>query len=155
METPSTPQERVEVAEQALTVYFSNTQAAFAGVGASLSKLARNFELHTASGNPSLVVECVLAQLGVRALIGRPFGSDLLGSYKDDLPRFYESILASIGAHAAQVIVIDDMDGPLQAARELGAATVKVGAASECCDLVIATLTELPEQIGRLAGRCS
>ncbi len=54
----------------------------------------------------------------------------------------------AIGAEPGKVIVVDDLDGPLAAAREVGARTVRVGAgrAGEQ-DLVVESLAHLPAQM--------
>ena len=112
-----------------------------------IKALAKNFEIHTASGNPSWVVETLLSGMGVRELIGKPFGSDLVG-YPKGHRTFHVRILKEVGALPEDSIVVDDDDSPLLAARKLGAKTVKVGGAGlDHFDLTIGSLSELPDAI--------
>ena len=143
---PSTPRERIDVAERALAFYFRNTRGVFPGTADTIVRLSRGFEVHMASGNPASVVETVLERLGVREQVGFPFGSDLAGEYKQHSVPFYGEILSRIEAQPDPLIVVDDVDSALDAARELGAVTVKVGPASQGGehDFLIETLAELP-----------
>ena len=147
VEAPCTFEERVDAAERALTNVYLNTNAVFPGSGAAIRALANDFEIHTASGNPSWIVETVLSAIGVRELIGRPFGSDLVGFHKGH-DSFYARILNEVGALPEASIVVDDGDAPLLDAGKIGAKTVKVGAAeSGPFDLTIGSLSELPDVI--------
>ena len=150
VEAPSTFEERVDVAERALTNVYLNTGAVFPGTGAAIRTLANDFEIHTASGNPSWVVESVLSAIGVRELIGKPFGSELVG-YQKGHDTFHTRILEDVGALAENSIFVDDFDSVLFAARKIGAKTVKVGAAgSDPFDLTIGSLSELPGMISKI-----
>ena len=150
VEAPRTFEERVDVAERAFTNVYLNTRAVFPGAGAAIEALAKDFEIHTASGNPSWVVETVLSGMGVRGLIGRPFGSDLVGFNKGHRT-FHARILDEVGARPEESIAVDDGEAPLLAARKHGVATVKVGGAgSDEFDLTIESLSELPDAIRRV-----
>ena len=147
VEAPCTFEERVDAAERALTNVYLNTNAVFPGSGAAIKALAKNFEIHTASGNPSWVIETLLSGMDVRELIGKPFGSDLVGYHKGHRT-FHARILKEVGALPEVSIVVDDDDSPLLAARKLGAKTVKVGGAGlDHFDLTIGSLSELPDAI--------
>ncbi len=83
--------------------------------------------------------------------MGRPFGSDLLGVHKHFEGDFYRAILDALDEPPARWVVVDDLDDPLRAARDLGAVTVKVGRPSAADhDLVIDSLAELPRRIEQL-----
>lgn len=147
MEAPGTFEERVDVAERALTNVYLNTRAVFPGAAAVIEALAKDFEIHTASGNPSWVIETLLTGMGIRELIGRPFGSDLVGLQKGHRT-FHARILNKVGSMPQESIVVDDHETPLLAARELGATTVRVGdAGSGEFDLAIESLSDLPNAI--------
>ena len=126
VDPPPTFEERVDVAERVLTIFFQNTQSIVPEAASTIRSLSHRFELHMASGNPGWVIETVLERLGVRNLMGNPFGSDLLGLRKED-DRFYPAILEAIGAAAEEAIVVDDDDSALTRARRLGIVTVRVG----------------------------
>jgi HAD superfamily hydrolase (TIGR01509 family) len=143
VDAPPTMRERIAAGEHAIAVYFTSTRAAFPGVAEAVRSLARRCELHMSSGNPTIIVEAVLRQLGVRSEIGRAYGSDLAGVFKPGAA-FYRAILAAVGARAERTVVVDDQDVAIAAARAVGARTVQVGAESAGADLAIATLTELP-----------
>ena len=147
VEAPRTFEERVDVAERAFTNVYLNTRAVFPGAGAAIEALAKDFEIHTASGNPSWVIETLLTGMGIRELIGRPFGSDLVG-YQKGHRTFHARILNEVGARPQESIVVDDHEMPLLAAAKLGAKTVRVGNAGSCeFDLAIESLSELPNAI--------
>ena len=116
VETPYTFEERVDAAERALANVYLNTNAVFPGSGGAIKALAKDFEIHTASGNPSWVVETVLSRVGVRELIGQPFGSDLVGFHKGHRS-FHAHILNEVGARPEESIVVDDGETPLLAAK--------------------------------------
>jgi FMN phosphatase YigB (HAD superfamily) len=147
---PLMPAARVAAAERALTYFFLNADNAFPGVAEAVTALAKRAELHMASGNQAFVVECVLTRLGVRELVGRPFGTDLLGADKEEGAEFYEAILTAIGADPERVTLVDDADRALRAAGALGIRTVKIGPRSLDCDLAIDSLAELSEALERL-----
>ena len=147
---PAVAEDRVAAAERGLSFYFNHTQALIPGAARAIERLAGSFEIHMASGNPAFVVEIVLDRLGVRELVGHPFGSDLLGEYKQHGVDFYRRIGSRIGT-GAPLIVVDDLDGPLASAREVGAIAVKVGTdPGEAHHLAIDALEELPGHLDRL-----
>ena len=145
---PGTPRARAEIAERAFDFYCRNAEASFPGTADAIRQLAEQFELHMASGYPAWIVEALLRRLDVRELIGYPFGSDLAGALKRaPYQQFYRAITAKIGGHLEKLIVVDDYEKPLAAARELlGAVTVRVGAPSEADgdNIVIDRLSSLP-----------
>ena len=148
VDAPATLAARADLAESALEYYFRNTQAHVPGAAEAISQLSERFELHMASGNKARVVETVLERLGVRKLVGRPFGSDLVGAHKQHGVAFYSAVLAAIGGRPERFIVVDDGDTPLAAARQLGAITAKVGRGGDSeHDLVIDTIADLPAAI--------
>jgi phosphoglycolate phosphatase-like HAD superfamily hydrolase len=124
---PSSAAERAQAARDALAHYFRHTDAPVPGAAAAIVDLARDCELHMSSGNPSFMVELALERLGVRALVGHAFGSDLLGVHKQQAEHFYRVLFARIGADPGDAFVVDDMDAPLAAAHALGARTIKIG----------------------------
>lgn len=145
---PRSPHGRVEVAEAGLAFFFEHTRTLLPGGAAAIRALAARFEIHMASGNPAWVCEAVLRRLGVRDLVGHPFGSDLAGALKNDWSRFYGAILSRVGAPAERAIVVDDDDTALAAARALGARTAKVGLPGAAPhDWVVEALADLPPQL--------
>ena len=148
---PGTPRARAQAAKQALDYYCRNAESFFPGIADAITQLAERFELHMASGNPAWIVEAVLRRLDVRELIGFPFGSDIAGALKRaPYEQFYRAITAKIGGRPEKLIVVDDYDRPLAAARELfGAVTVRVGTPSEANgdNIVIDRLSSLPALI--------
>jgi FMN phosphatase YigB (HAD superfamily) len=150
VDAPVSRRERSAAAERAVGAYFTNTRAAFPGAAGAIRALADGFELHMASGNPTIIVEATLRGLGVRASVGRAYGSDLAGAWKPGR-EFYAAILAGIRARGEDAIAVDDDDRALAAARALGVRTVKIGAASPAADLALASLADLPGAIDRLA----
>jgi FMN phosphatase YigB (HAD superfamily) len=146
VDAPATRRERIAAGERAVAVYYTNTGAIVPGAGDAVRVLAARFELHMASGNPTIVVEAALRRIGVRASVGRAYGSDLAGAFKPG-PAFYAAVFAGIGARAEDTIVVDDQEAALSAARALGARTVQVGGTSAVADLVVATLADLPREI--------
>jgi FMN phosphatase YigB (HAD superfamily) len=128
VDAPASLEQRAQAGRDALAHYFGHTQALVPGAAAAIAELAERFELHMSSGNPAFIVELVLERLGVRPLVGHPFGSDLLGIYKQQAAHFYRALFERIDADPAEIWVVDDMDGPLAAAHALGARTIKIGA---------------------------
>ncbi len=105
--------------------------ATFDGVARALETLrARGYALHTAAGPWSADLEDYLTAMGVRALVGKTYGPDLVGAWKHWAQRdFYGAILADLGASADRAIVVDDHVRHLDAAREIGCGTVLIRAA--------------------------
>jgi len=152
LDAPATIEERAHVAQRAFECYVRNTSAVVPAAAETIAALSERFELHMASGNPAFIVESVLERIGVRELVGFPFGSDLAGAYKEDGTRFYEAICERLGTSAENVWVVDDRDPYLDAARELGAKTIKVGPATAGArhDLVVESLGSLPGALDRI-----
>ena len=144
VDAPQTFEERVDLAERINTTIYQSIDAVVPGAAASISTLSGAFEMHMASGNPAWFIEVVLQRLEVRQLIGKPFGSDLIGYQKGD-ERFYPSILEATGARAADVTVVDDGEAPLAVARRLGIRTVKVGGSKDGADLWVEDMSQLPD----------
>jgi FMN phosphatase YigB (HAD superfamily) len=149
VDAPPTRRERIAAGERAVAVYYTNTRALQPGAGDAVRALAHRCELHMASGNPTIIVEAALRRLGVRASVGRAYGSDLAGAFKPG-PAFYAAILNGLGVSAREVVVVDDQEVALSAARALGARTVQVGGTSAVADLAVGSLADLPGQIDRL-----
>lgn len=134
----------------ALQLYYRSTRAVVPGAREAIEALSRRYELHMASGNPAFVVETILQRIGVPELVGQPFGSDLLGVFKDDPKRFYGAILERLGADNRDVYVIDDADAALLAAREIGVKTIAIGHARDpgCHDFGARSLADVPALLG-------
>ena len=128
---PPSDEEASAKGRRAMERFFELTTGMLPDVGPALARLARRFELHMSSGNPSFAVESALHRIGAREHVGEPFGSDLAGAYKGRPATFYEAILAKLGAPASAVVVIDDSPVALDAARGLGTATVHIGTDSD------------------------
>ncbi len=126
LEPPVSFEEQVDVAERIYSHVYTHADIVLPGTREAILDLDERFEIHTASGNPGWVIETVLTRLGVRDRIGMPFGSDLVGLHKGD-DRFYPLILEAIGADAEEVIVVDDGDRHLKAAKRHGITAVKMG----------------------------
>ena len=147
VQPPATFEARVDVVERALTFIYEHTRAVVPGAADAIKSLSRDFELHMASGNPAWIIETVLTRLGVRDLIGKPFGSDLIG-YQKGHPRFYPAIVEAVQATPANCIVVDDGEGVLGNAAVAGLKTVKVGGSDTGrFDLTIGSIAELPNAI--------
>ena len=150
VQAPGTFEERVDVAERALTHLYENTEAICPGSSGAIKRLSDDFEIHMASGNPAWIIETVLSRLRVRNLIGKPFGSDLLGFQKSH-EQFYPAIVEAVGAKLSNVIVVDDGEVALASARKAGLKTVKVGHSEPSrFDLSVSWLAELPDVISAL-----
>ena len=140
----------MDVAERALTHLYENTEAVCPGSPDAVKRLSDDFEIHMASGNPAWIIETVLSRLGVRDLIGKPFGSDLIGFQKGH-GQFYPAIVEAVGAKPSDVIVVDDGETALASARKAGLMTVKVGGVEPGrFDLAVSSLAELPDVISPL-----
>jgi len=149
---PATLEQRVAAAEWALTAYFGGTRAIFPGVREAVRVLANQYEIHMASGNHSIAVDCHLKNVGVRAFVGQPYGTDLLGAYKGDAT-FYDVIASSIGRDPSEVVVVDDTPWCIENASAIGAKTVIVGQRCESADLAVESLAELPLAVERIDFR--
>lgn len=123
---PATFEARVDAAERVLAFFYLHTDALVPGAAETIRSLSRRFQIHTASGNPSWIVQKVIERLGVADVVGRPFGSDLVGVQKGN-EQFYPGILARIGVSASEALLADDGDGALCHAARWGIRVVKVG----------------------------
>lgn len=147
---PPTFEERVDAAERALTIFYQNTRSFVPEAGPVIRALSERFEIHMASGNPAYTLETVLDRIGVRSLVGHPFGSDLLGLRKEH-DRFYSAILETIGARAEETIVADDDVQMLAKAGSLGILTVKIGGTGDGApDHAVDSFAELPDLLNSL-----
>lgn len=156
LKPPNTQEDCVAIANQALKFYFENTRAIFPNIAKTIMALNQFCELHTASGNPAWIIETVLQHIGIRDIVGFPFGTDLANAYKGQSEKFYGTILERIGKPHSRVIVVDDGDQTLCAAHNLyGAITIKIGQPSEDVkhDLVVSSLAEVPQHIESLLQR--
>jgi FMN phosphatase YigB (HAD superfamily) len=150
LNAPATVEDRALLGQRALAGYARNSRAVVSAAAETIASLSQRFELHMASGNPAFVVESVLEGIGVRELVGFPFGSDLASAYKEESARFYTSICERLGVNPEHVWVVDDRDTHLAAARALGAKTIKIGPASNARhDLVLPQLSALPAALER------
>lgn len=141
---PATFEERVDAAERVFAYFLLHTEAVVPGAAAAIRSLSPAFEIHMASGNPSWIVEKVLERLGVSNVVGRPFGSDLVGVQKGN-ERFYPTILEQVGVPGEDTLLVDDADGSLANAAKWGIGTVKVSDSSVLTPgLAIPTLADLP-----------
>lgn len=149
VEPPATEAERYDAARAARRHYYLHTRAS-EGASEPIASLAREFEIHTASGNSSWLVEAALEGSGVRADVGEAFGWDLLGVPKDDPHAFYEAILSVLGVAAGRrVVVVDDLAEKLDAAADLGLETVHVArASSDGAHARVGSLAEVPTALG-------
>ena len=95
----------------------------------------------------------VLDQLGVRDLVGYPFGRDLAGHMKNTAD-LHPAILRIADAAPETSVVVDDSPDALANAREAGTRTVLVAAnghpGAPHIDRVIGGIAELPEAISSL-----
>lgn len=148
VDTPETFEQRVDVAERAKTFVFLNTTAVYERAAGAIQQLAKGYELHMASGNPAWIIETILERLGVRDLVGEPFGCDLIG-YQKGHDRFYPAILDSLGASPGSTAVVDDSESHLQRAANHGLRTIRVleDPTPSSADVSIASISELPDVI--------
>ena len=123
----------------------------FDASAAVVRALAGSYDIHTASGNTSWLIDLMLKRLGVRELVGLPFGSDLVSTRKGS-PDFYPRIFERAGTDPGTALVVDDDPHQLALATELGAATVLVRpdpseASTRSFDAVITEIGQLPTTI--------
>ena len=85
----------------------------------------RGLTLHLASGGQTYELEPYLRRMGIRELIGRPYGVDLLGVNKTSR-RYYERIVADAGVDPRDALVVDSHARPLEWADAVGFRTVHV-----------------------------
>jgi len=144
VDSPATFEERVDAAERVLSFFHQHTEAVVPGAAEAIMSLSGTFDIHMASGNPSWIVENILARLGVTNVVGTPFGSDLVGVQKGN-ERFYPTILERVGVSGREAILVDDGDGCLANASRWGIRTVKVGdPGSSDHEATIPTIAGLP-----------
>jgi phosphoglycolate phosphatase-like HAD superfamily hydrolase len=94
--------------------------AAIPGAVEAARRLAAlGIEMHMASSNYSYDLEGYLQKMGIRELIGRTYGVDLINTWKNG-PAFYRAILAAIDRSAAETGVVDDMAEPKSWAEAVG-----------------------------------
>lgn len=107
----------------------------------------RGFTLYTASGDHSRNLRGYLTGAGVRALFRETYGADLLGTLKTG-PHFYRALLDHAPVDPADAIVVDDDAWRLDWARDLGMATILVGAKDpDATHTRIGALAELPAAV--------
>ena len=146
-------EECYRLAVEATTTIIPQVRAAIPGATDAIRALyEQGYTLYTSSSGPSSDLEGHLAGMGVRDCFQRRlYGPDLIDTFKAG-PAFYERIFADTGVDPASALVVDDLPHALAWARQTGARTVLVGAASaaeEAADIRIASLAELPEVIHR------
>lgn len=116
-----------------------------------IRQLAGQYNVHLATGNVSACANAVLDQLGVRELVGHPFGRDLAGHMKNT-PEFHPAIFRISGEIPEMAVVADDSPAALEAAKAAGAFTVLVApygsAGGQHIDRVICGIGELPDAVG-------
>ena len=127
-----------------------NAQALFAAAAGVVRELARNLDVHLATGNPSWCGIAVLEHMGVRELVGHPTGPDLVGRMKKTAG-FHPAILALAAAAPATSVIVDDDPDVLVNAKAAGTLTVLVAPeghpAASHIDRVISGIGELPDAI--------
>ena len=96
--------------------------------------------------------ERVLACLEVRAHFAAVFSLERVAYVPKPERAAFESVLAALGAAAADCLFIDDRADNCATARALGMRTVLVGAADGDCDGAIASILELPALVARFEG---
>ena len=79
--------------------------------------------LHMASGGLSHELAAYLEPMGIRSLIDRLYGPDLIGTSKTS-PRYYRRIAEDSGVDPAAAIVVDDSAEPLEWADANGFRTI-------------------------------
>lgn len=126
---PEMPADETEaLALEAIDFVIPRTRATAPGAAEALIALHdRGFTLYTASGDHSRNLRGYLTAAGVHALFQETYGADLLGTLKTG-PHFYRALLDHARIDPADAIVVDDDAWRLDWARDLGMATVLVGA---------------------------
>ena len=104
--------------------------AIFAGARPALERLASNYALHTATGNPSPRVEAYFESMDARQLLGVPAGPDLVGIWKQS-PEFYDRLFVLADATPERSVVVDDSADQLTLAASRGARSILVDAGAE------------------------
>lgn len=133
------------LAREASLYIMRRVRAAFPHAAEAVAALAdAGYTLHTASNQASWELEAYLAPMGVVDRFGLLFGADLVDCMKPN-PRYYERAFALAEVDPAQALVLDDTPEFLDAAREVGAGTVLVGAGEPAPGrLAIPSLEALP-----------
>ena len=129
VDIPAPPDEEcVAMAPRAIAMVSRRVQAALPGAGETFWTLHdQGYPLHTASGSYSVEVSGYLHAMGVHACVRRPYGSDLINSFKNG-PSYYARIFADLGIGAADALVVDDTMEAISWAAQAGARTVLVDA---------------------------
>jgi putative hydrolase of the HAD superfamily len=97
--------------------------------------------------------ERVLACLDVRAHFAAVFSLERVAYVPKPERAAFESVLAALGAAAADCVLIDDRADNCATARALGMRTVLVGTTEgDGCDAAIASILDLPALLARLDG---
>ena len=144
---PPTFEERVDASKRIHAAFFARADVVFEGAAEAIVALSERFDLHMASGNPAWVIEMALERIGVRELVGYPFGSDLAGVQKAH-PDFYPTILRTIGVDGSRVMLADDGDVPLRNAAKHGILPVRIGPAGDGSGLHSPSISALPDVLG-------
>lgn len=133
------------LAREAMLYIMRRVRAAFPHAAEAVAALGdAGYTLHTASNQASWELDAYLAPMGVVDRFGILFGADLVDCMKPN-SRYYERAFALADVDPAQALVLDDTPEFLDAAREVGARTVLVGAgASAPGHLAIPSLAALP-----------
>ena len=104
--------------------------------------------LHMASGGLSHELAAYLELMGIRALLQRLYGPDLIGASKTS-PRYYRRIAEDSGVDPATAIVVDDSAEPLEWADANGFRTVHLDRAGRGSRFTrIASLDQLLPLLG-------
>lgn len=122
-------------------------QAALPGAVEAIHTLRRQgYILHTASGAFSLEVDGYLKGLNIRHCFGRPYGSDLINTFKEG-PEYFARTFADANVPAALALVVDDSPQAINWAAQVGARTILVSASpnpESAAAHHIESLAELP-----------
>jgi beta-phosphoglucomutase-like phosphatase (HAD superfamily) len=148
VDIPAPPDEKcVALASRAIAMASRRVQAAIPGVVETVWTVhEQGYPLHTASGSSSIEVSGYLHAMGIRACVGRPYGSDLINAFKNG-PSYYARIFADLGIRAADALVVDDTMEAISWAAQTGARTVLVDATPRSQAISTArvgSLTDLP-----------
>ncbi len=132
-----------------------NSRAVFPQAAEMVRTLARDHDLHLATGNPSWLAEPLLEGIGVRDLVGLACGPDLIGVAKVS-DAFHRTLFEAVGVAPGDAVVVDDSPGQVANARAAGAATVLVTREpvdGEPADCVVSGPSEVAGAIAALEAR--
>ena len=157
LEMPRPRDERSQEIWLAVGVHVARQGTAiFAGARPALERLASNYALHTATGNPSPRVEAYFESMDARQLLGVPAGPDLVGIWKQS-PEFYDRLFVLADATPERSVVVDDSADQLTLAASRGARSILVDAGAERdggdFDAVIRVIDELPATVAVVSSR--